>query len=164
MKLLYCKEKKNENNFNCSFFDIVEFKPSLKGLYLNDEPHNFKTTVVRICFQLMTFGSAKLVCAVSNNGETMHTSYVVPRCFKFNFLSTEDYIIGPCYTAPDYRGQGIYPNILDYITNKIGTENTVFYMCVDENNFSSIRGIEKSGFKKIGTAKKSRFLKRYYIG
>ena len=63
----------------------------------------------------------------------------------------------------DYRGKGIYPMVLRYISNSIGTDDTTFYMIVDAKNASSIRGVEKAGFKKCGVVKKMNFSKRYII-
>lgn len=165
MSLLYSKKHLNDTNSGhySEEYDIIEFVPSLKSFYMQGETHSIRTTFVRCYFQLMTFGKAKLVCAINQDGETVHTSYVVPKCFKFPMLSVNDYIIGPCFTRPDYRGQGIYPRVLEYICSHIGNIETLFYMCVDESNLPSIKGIEKSGFKKCGSAKKTRFLKRYYF-
>ena len=42
----------------------------------------------------------------------VHQSYVMKKCFKFPFLKKNDIHIGPCYTAEEYRGQGIYPAVL----------------------------------------------------
>lgn len=161
MSLLYCKEKTLANDSGFIGFEIAEFSPSLFKVYLEGEKHNFKTTFVRLYFQLMTFGKAKLFCALDEFGKVTHTSYVVPKCFKFSFLKKGDYIIGPCYTKAEHRGKGIYPQMLGYICSNVGSKSTVFYMSVDENNFPSVKGIEKAGFKNCGTVKKTRLFKRY---
>lgn len=165
MSVLYSKkrsENMNEQYFSSSF-KINEFTPTMLKLYLKGEEKAFKKTFVRIYFQLMTLGKARLVYAVNETGEAIHTSYVVPKCFKFSFMNKNDYIIGPCYTNPDYRGLGIYPNVLRYITSKTGNCNTIFYMSVDESNLPSIKGIEKAGFDLVGKINKTRVLKRYYL-
>jgi len=74
-----------------------------------------------------------------------------------------DYEIGPCFTYPKFRGKGVYPQMLKYISSNVGAENSIFYMIVDETNLPSIKGIEKAGFQKCGTIKVSRFLKRYQL-
>ncbi len=166
MRLLYSKKRVNNKEFNqtADSFDIVEFVPSFKAFYMKGENPDLRTTVVRCFFQIMTFGKAKLVCAVNKNGDTVHASYVVPRCFKFSFLGNNDYIIGPCFTRPDHRGQGIYSKVLEYICSQKTEEDTIFYMCVDDGNLPSVKGIEKAGFKKCGVVHKTRVLKRYYLG
>lgn len=72
-----------------------------------------------------------------------HTSYVIPKCFKFPFLRADDFEIGPCFTYPSYRGKRIYPAVPQYINAYVGTE--------------------KSGFERCGTVKVSRFTKKYRL-
>ena len=162
MKLLYVKNKNFCEKVN-NEFDIFEFRPSIRKTRLKGEAKNIKVSIVRIWFQIMTFGKAKLLCAVNKNGNVMHTSYVIPKCFKFPFLNKNEYEIGPCNTIAEFRGQGIYPKVLNYITHTVGTEDTKFYMIVDSENVSSVRGIEKAEFKKIGEIEKRGIFKRYFV-
>ena len=165
MAYLYKFEPKatGEINNNVDDIEVKVFVPSIwTGLYLPGEEVLFKTLCVRILFQLMTLGKAKLFYVMNESEKLMHTSYLVPACAKFPFMNEVDYEIGPCLTYPDYRGQGIYPRVLRSICNKVGENNSVFYMIVDEFNKSSIRGIEKAGFIRCGTVQKSKFTKRYF--
>ena len=154
-------ESFHKNKNDCDI-DIKEFKPSIQGVSLPGEKFGLKKFCVRILFQIMTRGGAKLFYVADKDGNLMHTSYVVPKCAKFPFLGRNDYEIGPCYTYPAYRGKGIYPKVLHYICNHMRNEKAVFYMIVDEANKSSIRGIEKAGFVKYGTVQKNKYTKRYY--
>lgn len=162
MKLLYVKNKNFSEKVN-NEFDVLEFRPSIGKIYFKGETKSIKVTIIRIWFQIMTFGKAKLVCAVNKTGNIMHTSYVIPKCFKFPFLNKNEYEIGPCNTIAEFRGQGVYPKVLNYITNTVGTESTKFYMIVDSGNLSSVRGIEKAKFEKIGEIEKRGIFKRYFI-
>lgn len=55
-----------------------------------------------------------------------------------------------CLTLPEYRGQGIYPRVLKHITAYCSVRNvTDIFIAVNHDNFPSIRGIEKAGFKKV---------------
>jgi len=162
MKLLYCKRRtktKNENEERKR--SVKSFVPFLGKLYLPGEKKNMKTTLVRLYFQAMTLGKAKLYYVVDETGRTAHVSYVVPKCFKFSFLDKRDYEIGPCFTAPEFRGQGIYPTVLNYVTENVGANDAVFYMVVDDKNVASIRGIEKARFERCGTIRKVGLFKRY---
>ena len=118
--------------------------------------------VARFCFQWMTFGKARIFYVEDENGNLIHTSYVIPKCFKFPFLKKADYEIGPCHTYSEYRGKGIYPMVLRYITSHVGEQDSTFYMIVDSTNISSIRGVLKAGFVQCGTVRKSRIFKRYF--
>ena len=138
------------------------FTPKIRGLILQWENKSFETLAVRCLFQIITLGKAKVYC-YRYNGELVHTSYLLPKCYKFPFLSKWDYEIGPCFTYPKWRGKWIYPQMLKYICSSIGTEKSVFYMIVDETNLPSIKGIEKAGFQRCGTIKVTRILKRYKL-
>ena len=76
---------------------------------------------------------------------------------KFAFLKQNDYEIGPCRTDIDYRGKGIYPYVLKYIVNYFGSEDSNFYMIVNENNASSRRGCEKAGFTIADEVEKTKY-------
>lgn len=92
----------------------------------------------------------------------VHSSYVIEKCCKFPFMKKDDIEIGPCYTRKDMRGKGIYPSVLNYIIQTELTEHNFAYMIVEENNSSSLRGIQKLGFINIGNLKKDIF-KNYVI-
>jgi hypothetical protein len=63
---------------------------------------------------------------------------------KYQFLPPRGIHLCFCETIEDSRGKGYYPLLLSYIQNNNPTKE--LYMVVDENNHSSIRGIEKAGF------------------
>lgn len=161
MKYLYSYKASLEstggNGINCKVFT-----PKLGGLFLPGEVKSAKQFIVRLLFQLMTLGEARIFY-VSNECDLIHTSYVIPKCCKFPFLGEEDYEIGPCYTYPEYRGKGIYPAVLQEICSHVGSQSTTFYMIVNEDNLSSIKGIEKAGFRRCGTIKVTRLTKRYLL-
>lgn len=137
------------------------FVPGPGKVYLAGEIPQIKTTLVRLLFWLMTAGKARLYYILGEKGEVAHTSYVVGRCFKFPFLKKGEYEIGPCFTAPECRGQGLYGRALGRIVGEKIYENARFYMFVSEDNDASIRGIEKAGFIQTGHVVKTKLLKRY---
>lgn len=139
----------------------VKYHRISRGLFLPNETKSLKTAVRRLYFLVLSFGRAVIayVCDDQTN-QVIHTSYVLPRSFKFPFLSKGDMEIGPCITVKKYRGKGIYPAVLRSI---IRTGAGMFYMLVEKHNTASIHGIEKAGFKKVGLCEKTRFLKRYIV-
>lgn len=165
MRLLYSFKKQDIDYSDIYGADFIvhEFQPTLFKWYLHGENRDIKTFFMRMFFQAVTFGKAKIFYVINDNDQIMHTSYVVPKCFKFPFLKKYDYEIGPCFTYPEYRGKGIYPKVLKYICMNIGNESSNFFVIVSRNNISSIKGIEKSGFNKLGLVEKSRVLKRYLL-
>ena len=104
-----------------------------------------------------------IVFFISDGKGLVHYSFVINKCPKFCFLNYNDYVISPCWTRKDKRGMGIYAAMIDYIgayyKNKDVESNV--YILVRNENKSSVKGIEKSHFTKIGIVKKSRFLKIY---
>lgn len=165
VKYLYCRkqtpvlyETNNQQRQECKVFRPRVFG----GLFLAGEPKSIKVRLVRVLFQVATLGKARIYF-VTNGDDFVHTSYVVPKCKKFSFLKANDYEIGPCFTYPKYRGQGVYPAVLKEICSSIGDKSTCFYIIVDETNISSIKGIEKAGFVRCGTVRVSKFTKRYVL-
>lgn len=56
-----------------------------------------------------------------------------------------------CLTLPEYRGKGLYPSALQAVQRYLrGRGYERCFICVSDGNFSSIHGIEKSGFQYIG--------------
>jgi len=163
MKYLYCKQKQKFSK-QLSGISPNIFLPSIKrGFYLTGESRSYKILIVRILFYLMTLGKAKIYYLRSEEGDLVHTSYVIPRCYKFHFLDKSDYQIGPCVTYPQYRGNGYYPEMLQYICQIVGNEKTKFYISVDSSNQASINGIEKAGFKRVGEVSVSKLFKIYDV-
>jgi RimJ/RimL family protein N-acetyltransferase len=53
-------------------------------------------------------------------------------------------------TVGGYRGRGYYPNLINYMVKVLKEEGVnEFFIDVDENNVSSIRGMQKAGYKPI---------------
>ena len=116
------------------------------------------------CSSYKVYLPSKDLCGgVKGPGEIVHESIVIHRCYKFPFLKGNDIQIGPCKTNREYRGRGIYPKVLQYIIdNELGLGDCA-YMIIEENNVSSIRGVEKAGFRRVKRIDRNRILKRYTI-
>ena len=145
----------------CDDQQVKVFTPKPGRLFMPAEEKSAKATAARFLFWLMTWGKAKIYYIAGNDGEIQHTSYVLPKCAKFPFMEKGSFEIGPCQTAEKFRGQGLYGKVLSYITSEETYKNARFYMIVEEQNKPSVRGIEKAGFVKSGTIKRTKYLKRY---
>ncbi|MBN8853187.1 MAG: hypothetical protein BGO55_13375 [Sphingobacteriales bacterium 50-39] len=53
-------------------------------------------------------------------------------------------------TAPAYRGQGIYPALLQYIVHHEREKGDQFWIIHAPENKSSLKGIVKAGFRNVG--------------
>ena len=159
---LYKKTCCNKGGQDKSDLDVRVFCPKPWKPALDKEDIGLKTYLVRMSFWLSTRGKFKIFYVLKDH-KIAHTSYQIPKCGKFAFMKKGDLEIGPCETKDEFRGQGIYPKVINHITSSAQSTDTVFYMLVAEDNLPSIRGIEKAGFVRCGTAKKSGILKRYRL-
>ncbi|MCX5636631.1 MAG: GNAT family protein [Planctomycetota bacterium] len=82
----------------------------------------------------------------SRSGLT-RSDYFVP-------LEANDANILSCFVFPQFRGQGIYPTMLNHIASTLKDHNGIRRVFIDCKswNYPSIRGIEKAGFHIIGRA------------
>lgn len=101
-------------------------------------------------------GSARkyAIYYVRHQGEVVHVSHVLGRSYKFPFMKKQDLHIGPCWTADQFRGHGIYPAVLSRIA--LDHPGTRLWMLTDEANAASRRGIEKAGFRAVGSGVKEK--------
>jgi hypothetical protein len=59
-----------------------------------------------------------------------------------------------CITPLEHRGQGFYPNLIQAVGSTLGS-SAVYIYCLEEN-LASRRGIEKAGFRQVGTVTRRR--------
>lgn len=114
-----------------------------------------KTKFSDFIWRIITFNNYVLFIVKDSDNITIHSSAKIGRCYKFNFLGKNSYEIGPCFTSKEWRGKGIYPYVLMQIISDCPDFD--YYMFIDETNLSSIRGVEKVGFKAIGKIKRLKF-------
>jgi RimJ/RimL family protein N-acetyltransferase len=91
--------------------------------------------------------SNKWSYAIYENGITVHQSYLYDHIFLLNALNKTGPVIGDCFTNKLYRGQSIYPTVINRIAKEVlKDENQEVFMVVNRDNIISIKGIEKAGF------------------
>lgn len=154
--MAYHLYKKRYENAPSGSDGVCEFTPSPRGWFIPGKGRTKKTALVRFYFWLISLGRAKIFYLKSEDGKPVHTSCVLPNCYKFPFMKKGEYEIGPCFTAETTRGKGYYGIVLNHITHNRQFENACFYMLVEESNAPSIRGIKKARFVLDGYAKKQR--------
>ena len=157
--VLYRREREVSANAAGAAWEVRKFIPTLSKPFLKDEKKTVKNILVRFWFLLMAGKRLAIYYVQSEDGRLIHTSVVMPKCLKFQYLKKGECEIGPCYTNAEYRGRGIYPCVLKHILSDYGAD--MYYMTVGETNVSSIRGIEKAGFTRYGFIEKTKFFKFY---
>lgn len=146
--VLFCyKGTTNKIEYHLPMGCVVKrIKPSLIGLISG------KVSINEYLWKLITMGNYTLYSVLNECDEVVHKSAKIGKCYKFMFLGNKEFEIGPCYTLEKWRGRGIYPFVLKTIIEDEPDAN--YYMFVNENNTSSIRGVEKAGFHPIGLVKR----------
>jgi len=144
--LVFSKKGTGERRSQGTGRKITAFKPTIRLLLAR------KVSLTDYIWKIISANRYTLFCVYNLEGRCIHRSARVGRCFKFPFLPKGTYEIGPCHTDKEYRGQGIYPEVLSHITEQ---EQTSYYMLVHRDNHSSIRGVLKAGFTECGYAYKS---------
>lgn len=94
------------------------------------------------------------------DGRLAHYAHVLPRLPSFPFMGARDLEIGPCWTDPARRGQGLYPLVLAAVAAARAGEGCLWVIC-EAGNRPSRRGIEKAGFRLVGRGR--RRLGRYLL-
>jgi RimJ/RimL family protein N-acetyltransferase len=89
-------------------------------------------------------------------------SHVIGKGWRFPFMRANDIEIGPCWTAYEYRRQGIYSTVIQRIL--FDFKNHHAWMFTQETNIASIRGIEKVGFKFSGKGRRTKPLGFHFLG
>ena len=101
---------------------------------------------------------------IVNNGVTIHQSFLFSKLHLLQLIGKKGPAIGECQTIQEYKGKSIYPFVINHIATEILNQNKFHevFIVVNSNNSSSIKGIEKAGFKIYSKIKAKRFLLFYY--
>lgn len=126
--------------------------------YVNSEPillsvgiqeYNIQIFQTKKSFikNIKKIGTKSPICySIIINKKIIHACYLFRHVFINYLLGYSGYhVIGDCFTLPEYRGRGLYPNMLQKIATDIDKKIVIY---VASNNYSSIKGIEKAGFKR----------------
>jgi GNAT superfamily N-acetyltransferase len=133
----YYKLRKNLN--------VNSFELSMQGFELKVvQPHNGMHNILWTLFSMGRFKEYRIL----NNSKIIAYAQIMPKIFIFDFMDKNGLHIGPCWTHPDFRGQGIYPYLLRKIVDDdYGSVERAdkYYIFTSTDNISSQKGIEKAG-------------------
>jgi RimJ/RimL family protein N-acetyltransferase len=75
-----------------------------------------------------------------------------PLRHEFWWLEADARALGPFWTHPRHRGLGVYGRLLRRALAECGKRDwSRLYIWAERHNQASIRGIEKAGFRSVGT-------------
>ncbi len=134
-------------NIDVYIFEMLEYKP----FELNHSKYKIEKEELK---------NGKLRYYIKENGALVHESFLFSRVFLMKSIGKQGPVIGDCKTMKNYRGLSIYPYVINRIAKELLQSDLVneVFMIVDSSNKSSIKGIEKAGFKKAAGIKAKRWL------
>ena len=138
-------------------FNLVIYKPGLFSL------GKYKTKcIINLLWYIITLGRVRILLLLENN-LVVHSIYITSKTYRFAYMNKKDINIGQAETLPDYRGRGIFTNlmklILEYFSN---TDISVWVYC-DINNIASQKAIERAGFEFVSDAKISKLTRIVHV-
>jgi hypothetical protein len=94
----------------------------------------------------------------------IHQSTLFKSIYLLQLIQKKGPAIGECFTNEEFKGKSIYPFVINYIAKDaiINNNQKEVFIIVNSDNVSSIRGIEKAGFKIHTKIKANRFLFFHY--
>lgn len=102
---------------------------------------------------------SKFFYFIKIDGKKIHKSTLFKKVFLLDVINKKGPAIGDCFTDSKYRGQSIYPYVINVITNDaLQAGSKEVFIIVDKDNQSSINGIEKAHFIKFASIKAQRWL------
>ena len=107
--------------------------------------------------------SNKIRYYIFESNSIVHESYLFSKIFLLRCVKKTGPVIGDCMTNKKFRGQSIYPYVINHIVNEtLSSDVKEVFVIVNKSNPSSIRGIEKAGFNKFASIKSNKWLLFYF--
>src|SRR6516165_10214009 len=98
--------------------------------------------------------NAPRILTITRGAELVHYSVVLPYIGRIPGMANRDFEIGPCWTAPKYRGRGLFQFAIRRICSDLAADGRAFWMVCRPDNDPSKVAIQKSGFSLIGDSEK----------
>ena len=91
------------------------------------------------------------VYLILSNNKCINYCVILPFHFKFPFMGSNDFQIGPVWTHPNYKGKGLAKFSVRRIIELYSKEKPAsFWYITRAENLASIRLAESLGFEKVG--------------
>lgn len=147
---------------------IKKIKPYLKvkkiDVLIYYMTPNFITSFPSLDYQIdkQTINKNKTKYSITINTICIHKSFLFKKLNILKLIHRKGPTIGDCVTIPEYKGKSIYPFVINYIAGEVLKVEKEVFIIVNTDNKSSIRGIEKAGFKLHSKIQAKRFLLFYF--
>jgi len=92
--------------------------------------------------------------------KVVHESFLFEKLFVLQIIGKTGPTIGDCRTIEAFKGKSIYPYVINQIAREeiLKNQRKEVFIIVNPSNLSSIKGIEKAGFRLHTKVKAKRFL------
>ncbi|RZJ27593.1 MAG: N-acetyltransferase [Flavobacterium sp.] len=146
------------------FFKYLKVRNIDVLIYRMDEPVQVAFPRMQYLLQSKKMPDGKLNYFMEDDGRFVHRSLVYGKLNVLKLVGKSGPAIGNCVTSEAYRGQSIYPFVINNIASKLLLKKKVseVFIIVNSDNIASIRGIEKAGFELFAKVKAKRFLAFYF--
>ena len=134
-------------------YRLIKYKPGLFTLrYYNQNP-------LLVLFWLIISLAKFEIYLLMDDKTIVHTSYVSPKVYRFQFMGKKDIQIGPCWTNENYRNKGIYSKMLFLLLRYYSDIERTIWIYTNLSNIASQKAILKSGFEFSSVVRMSRWTK-----
>lgn len=106
--------------------------------------------------------SNKIKYSIVDNQMIIHKSFLFKKLNILKLINKIGPTIGDCVTIQECKGKSIYPFVINHIAKEVLETQKEVFIIVNTDNISSIKGIEKAGFKLYTRVQAKRFLLYYY--
>ncbi|MHC1775881.1 MAG: GNAT family N-acetyltransferase [Lentimicrobium sp.] len=121
-------------------YKLIMYKPNILNL------SQFGTSsLVNLLWYITTFGRFSILVLLDKD-VVVHYSYITPKVFRFPFMGRRDQQIGPCVTHPDYRGKGIFTNVLKLIPAYYANESDLVWTYTTQDDIAAQKAFAKAGY------------------
>jgi len=93
---------------------------------------------------------------ITQNGEVVHRSCLVPKYFRWPFMADGDLQITSTWTKPAHRGQGLAKFGLKYLVDRFASDDRTLWYLTRQDNPASIAVCNSCSFELVARACRSR--------
>jgi len=132
-------------------------------IYSMKESIDFEMKSERYFIKNKSISTNKIQYYIEIDNKIIHESFLFKSLHIQKLIKAKGPTIGDCKTIEEYKGKSIYPYVINFIANEQLNNNVhEVFINVVPSNISSIKGIEKAGFKPYLHLKAKRFLFYYF--
>jgi hypothetical protein len=121
-------------------YRLINYKPGLLNLSQYET-----SSFVNLLWYLTTLGRFSILVLLDKD-LVVHYSYITPKVFRFPFMGGKDQQIGPCVTHSDYRGKGIFTNVLKLIPQYYSKECDFVWTYTTQDDIAAQKAFDKAGY------------------